>query len=118
MIILISLIWSWSSYSQDSENKKLVKVSTLKNIAKEIEKCDSLRVRYFEKSQLLDSLVKTNLSIFKELDNEREQRIKIENQLQKNQRDQIKQAKKNKKTIVWIAGSAIAGLIAGVIISK
>lgn len=52
-MILAFLMMISISYSQDS---KTIKISTLKNIHREIEKCDSLKIRYNELLEELTSL--------------------------------------------------------------
>jgi hypothetical protein len=92
-----------------------IKKTTLISIMKESQKCDSLRVAFNSKSQLLDSLVSTNMLMFTKLEIERNARLSLQGQLNEKQDKLLKQTKKAKSG--WIIPTLIGsllGLIAGV----
>lgn len=67
------LILTLTSYSQDLKTKA-VPISTLKNINRQIEKCDSLRVRYFEALKELTRLqdeIEQSTNTISQLDQEK-----------------------------------------------
>ena len=72
---MVCLMMTLTSFSQSTT--KEVKTSTLKQIKKDLDKCDLLKEAYDQKTQVLDSLVSQNLSIFAKL----EESSKIENNL-------------------------------------
>jgi len=100
-----------------SQSTKIVKTSTLKNIYKEIRKCDTLRVAYTSKSTQLNTLINTNLSIFQKLDVERNKRLAYEKQLKKSNDLIIKQAKKRDNTLLFGVSGVVVGLVVGVLIN-
>lgn len=83
-----------------------------------MQKCDSLKVAYVSKSNELDNLIVTNLSIFKELDSERTKRLKYEAELEKATKELLKQTKKANNSLFWAGGAGVTGLIIGVLINK
>ena len=108
------LMMSLTAFSQ---NTKEVKISTLKNIYKEIRKCDTLRVAYDKKSQNLNHLINTNLTIFTALDAERNKRLAYEKQLKKANDLIIKQSKKRNNTFLFGVSGVVVGLVVGVLIN-
>ena len=103
---------SVSVYCQDSIQ---IKTKTFDNIIKEIDKCDSLKVAYKNKSNQLDTLINTNLSIFKELDVERARRLDYEKRLEEANNKIIKTSKKQDKSLLYGAGGVALGVLAVVL---
>lgn len=115
---------NWISYSQNTERTKvnniptrIVKVSTLKAMGKDLEKCDSLKVAYESKSVQLDNLITANLSMFKELENERNKRLQREKELARTNELIIKQSKKQNNNLIFGIGGISLGIILGVLIN-
>lgn len=79
------------AYSQDSIK---VKKETLERISRFVDKCDSLKVAYTYKSQLLDSLIMTNYSVYKDLRIEQKKTIDLTKKLEV-ANDEIIKAYKN-----------------------
>lgn len=106
---------SWTSFSQDTPRTKAVKISVLKAIKKDLDKCDSLKVAYDSKTLLFDNMVKRNLSLFDEIQKQQSKRELLQKQL-----DQSVKALRKKKNN-WLLPTAIGivgGIVTGVIISN
>lgn len=107
---------SFSSFSQDTIKTIKVKVSTLKEIKKEMDKCDSLRVAYNKQVLNINNLIETNLSYFRTLQQKQARQIELQNQLY----ESVKALRKKKKgnwivpTLIGLAG----GLTGGVLLIK
>ena len=102
------------SFCQDLTTKK-VKISTLKKIKKEFDKCDSLKVRYQEKKIAFDDLYLANKNSLMQLKNEKE-KSDIYQQKIKEINEQLK--KSNKKSLKWIGGGLIGGAVITALILK
>lgn len=107
---------SWTGFCQTTSEYKKVKRTTLVNIKKKVEKCDSLAVRYEEKSLALDELIESNEKTSVLLMDERTKIKRYEEQisdLEKNLK-----TKKNNKLIIGISAGTAVGIVVGVLISK
>lgn len=109
MIIPIILTLNWTAYSQDTRTK-VVKVSTLKNIGKELEKCKLTEIALNETRANFDSLVKMNINMFRDLEEQQKERKFIQSQLRQLNADYNK-AVRQKKTS-WIT-TGLGGVIVG-----
>ena len=104
-----------TSFSQNTTTTKRVKVSTLKKIKKDLDKCDSTRVAYKLQVRTLDILVESNLRFFEQIQQHQIQ----QEQLQKQIDDSVKALRKKKNN--WILPTSIgvvAGLVGGAIINN
>lgn len=108
MTVLL-LMMTLTGFSQSTS--RLVKNTTLVKIMKEIEYCDSLQVAYDDKTKQLDELIDTNLIVFNKLESERINRIKAQEQVDKLQKNILKESKKNKNGILYGIGGIILGII-------
>lgn len=108
------MIFSCVIFSQSME-KIQIKKSTLVSIMKESQKCDSLRVAYNQKSIVLDSLTLQTISIYDKLENNRSERLKLENKINEINK-QLQKKKRN--TFTYLVSGFGAGLIVGVLISN
>jgi hypothetical protein len=79
---------------------------------KQLERCDSLQVAYDSKSIELDKLVETNLSIFGKLETETLKRENTQKQLDKLQKNILKESKKGNNGFLYGIGGIIVGMIA------
>jgi hypothetical protein len=93
---------------------KPAKISTLKNIYKEIRFCDSLKVAYSKKSDQLNLLIDSNLILFSNLEDERKKRKLAEDQVH----EINKKFEKNKTSnaVKWGAAGVGVGVLIGAII--
>lgn len=109
---------SFCQTTNKSEYKK-VKKTTLINIKKKVEKCDSLAVRYDEKTQALNELIlsneKNSLLLISERDKSKQYQAQIHN-LQSQLKS--KKSKKSNKIILGVSAGTVVGIIVGVLISK
>lgn len=106
LLLMMTLV----SFSQSTS--RLVKNTTLVKIMKQIERCDSLQVAYDSKSIELDKLVATNLSIFGKLETETLKRENTQKELNKLQKDILKESKKGNNGFLYGIGGIIVGMIA------
>lgn len=94
-------------FCQDSENR-LVKITTLKKIKKEIDKCDLLKISYDEKTKSFNHLLSLNKNTLMQLSQEekksREYQLKI-NKINK------ELSKKKSKKLHWFIGGVVGGII-------
>lgn len=116
-MIAILLMCSWTVYSQNIRTK-VVPIPTLVAIYKDLQKCDSLQVAYNSKTIELNSLINTNLAIFKELEVERTKRLLYESELDKANKTLLKATKNSNNTLLWVGGGTLTGIIIGVLINK
>lgn len=82
---------------------------------KESQKCDSLRVAYNQKSVVLDSLVLQSIATFNKLESNRSERLKLEEEVAKINK-QLQKKKRN--TFTYLVSGVGAGLIVGILITK
>ena len=113
------VILSYTSFSQSTSKKTVpVKRTTLENIYKEIRKCDTLRVAYDKKTQNLNHLINTNLTMFSNLEGERTKRLQAEERLKEVNKDLLKATKKQNNGLLFGIGGTAFGIILGVLISN
>lgn len=115
---------SWTSFSQSTRNKtskiptRIVKVSTLKAMGKDLEICDSLRVAFNNQSKQLDNLIESNLLMFKDVNELRTENKESRNELKELNKKIIKEAQKNNNGLLFGVGGTTLGLIIGILITK
>ncbi len=108
-----------SSFSQNIKKDSVtIAKNTLKSIVKESRKCDSVKVAFTQKSLLLEDLIKNNVTMFNELEQERIKRNKLQSQLQKTNEDLLKLTKRRKNGWIYGSGGVVVGVIVGVLITK
>ena len=107
LIALIFLLIGEIGFSQDTTT---IKNSTLDKIIKDLDKCDSLRVAYDQKSIIIDSLTVHNINLFTDLKEQNNERIILQEQLN----EKFKPQKNTKPILIY----GVAGIIIGVLISK
>lgn len=79
---------------------------------KDQQKCDSLKVAYYAKTELFNDLVKSNLEFFNNWKKERDLREEYQKKLD----ESVKAIKKKKKSWVMPAGiGALTGITLGLI---
>ncbi|CAA0254929.1 hypothetical protein V2605_03415 [Tenacibaculum maritimum] len=118
LITILLLTTTLSSFSQSIKKDSVtIAKKTLKSIVKESRKCDSVKVAFTQKSLLLEDLIKNNVTMFNELEQERIKRNNLQLQLQKtNKPIESNQTKKNG----WLygTGGVVVGVVLGVLVSK
>lgn len=105
---------SWTSFCQDTTTKE-VKVSTLKKIKRDLDKCDSLRVAYNLQLNSFNDLINSNLEYFKKLQEEELKRKQLQEQLD----DSVKALRRKKNN--WLLPTSlgiVGGVVLGVVISN
>jgi len=103
---------SSTAYSQPTNKNKLVPVSVLKAMGKDLEKCNKvLKPELAATNKKLDSVVIANLGIFSELKVLRIENKSYDNRLKELNQDLLKATKKKKSS--WVIPSLI-GLSAGI----
>ncbi len=105
---------SLTIFSQNTRTK-VVKVSTLQNIKRKIDKCDSMSIAYIDLQKQFDFLVETNLAYFSQLNTYQSETERLQLQLDKS----VKALRRKKNN--WILPTTIGvvgGLIGGVLIAN
>jgi len=105
---------SWTIFSQNTRTK-VVKLSTLKNIKRKIDKCDSMAIAYIDLQKQFDFLVETNLTYFGRINTYQSETVRLQLQLD----ESVKALRKKKNA--WQLPTAlgvIGGLVGGVLISN
>lgn len=102
------------SSSQNIQIKKTALISMMK----ESRKCDSLRVAYNQKTTLLNNFIDTNLTMFNEIEKQRERQAEIQKKVDEINAKNRKLAKRNKNMIPYVLSGTAVGIIAGVLIAK
>lgn len=103
------------SFSQNTQKTKQVPISTLKNIKKELDKCDSLRVAYDYQKKALADLVVSNLKFFNQYNAE----VELRTQLQTDLDESINALKRKQNN--WLMPTALGvlgGFAVGVLTSN
>jgi hypothetical protein len=78
---------------------------------KESRKCDSLKVAHTKKSILLQDLIKSNLTMFNDLERERKLRESLQLQLKSTNKDLLRLSKKRSNSWLYGIGGAALGII-------
>ena len=112
MTIAIILSLKSIAYSQVTETKE-VKVSVLKAIGKDLEKCKLTQKAFDLKSANFDSLVNININLFKDLEIQQQERLELQNKLNDLNKEYTKAVKNQKQG--WLI-PALIGVSSGIII--
>jgi len=105
-------------FSQNTTKTISVKKTTLKKIIKDKEKCDSMRVAYYDQKETISDLIQDNFSMHTDLKQSRAKRENAELQLAEINKDYAKQSKKAKRSKFAILTAGVLGAIVGIIITK
>ena len=105
---------SWTSFCQDTITRP-VKISTLKKIKKDLDKCDSLRVAYDNQVSAFNILIKSNTEFLQQIQEDQKKRDILQKQLD----DSVKALRKKKNN--WLLPTGIGlgvGIVGGFIIAN
>ena len=101
--------------SSQNTRTKVVKVSTLQNIKRKIDKCDSMAIAYLQLQKQFDFLIETNLTYFGQINTYQSETERLQLEL-----DQSVKALRKKKN-AWQLPTAlglVGGLIGGVLLAN
>lgn len=112
MTIAAILMLSLTAYSQDTATRE-VKVSVLKAMGKDLEKCVLLQNAYDLKSANLDSILKININLFTDLETEQNNQIQLRKELE-TINEKLAKAQKQKKSGWLVPG--LVGVIGGLVL--
>lgn len=112
MTIAIILSLSLTAYSQDTETRE-VKVSVLKAMGKDLEKCHLLQNAYDLKSNNLDSILKINIKLFTDLESYQNEQMQLRKELEV-LNEKYLNVKKDKKAGWLVPG--LVGVIGGLVL--
>lgn len=82
---------------------------------KDLRKCDSLKVAYFDINREFDSLVNSNNKMFKDFEQTRNEKIKLQGELDQKERDFHKMFQR--PTRGWLVPLSIGALI-GIVVAN
>lgn len=117
MIILIILLVKSTAFCQVTETKQ-VKVSVLKDIAKDLEKCKLVTKAYETTSFNFDSILTMNVKLFEDLEKQQEERIELENSLRELNKEYnlMMKQKKTSWVVPGLSGVVIGAIVMGLIL--
>ena len=110
---------NFKGISQNIKNDSITLAkTTLVSMAKESRKCDSLKVAYKLKSTSLNTLIETNLTMFDELEEQRQKRLELQKRFNEINDQNLKLAKRKKNGLFYGIGGTALGIVVGVLITK
>jgi len=105
-------------YCQNTDKSREVKETVLKAIAKDLQKCDSLKIAYEKQRQLIVELVDNNLTMFTEVAQSRKKEEQADLLIGAMNKKARKQARRQKNSKFWVVSAGVLGLIGGIILTK
>ena len=113
LIIAIILTTSWTAYSQATETK-VVKVSVLKAMGKDLEKCKLTKKAFDLKTAINDSLILQNIQYFKDLEEQRLEQEKLDKRIDELNKENLKLVKQKKSGWIVPVLVGLGGVVIGV----